>query len=334
MKIPRIIQLPSGNYFCRLRLNGQSIPITEASYDLCEAKARAIKAGAMEIKKLPPSAKTLRVAIDEYINDRYHVLSPSTIRGYRTIQRNRLRSVMDKPIGNVRSWQKAVDDDARVYSPKTVANTWGLVRTVLGEYMAPPKVKLPQKIKSVPKYLRPEEIPLFVKEISKTKYAVPALLALSSMRLSEIKALKWENIPEDPAFIRVAGSVVPGEHNVQCERKQNKTVNSARNVPVLIPELTEALKRERGTGSLMPCHETLLRKMINRTCRKIGAEEVGIHGLRHSFASLAYHVGMPVKIAMEIGGWANESTIMKIYTHIAESDISRYQSEMRDFYAR
>lgn len=330
MKIPKITQLPSGSYFCRLRLNGQSIPITEDTEDLCRAKAIAIKTGI--IKGRSPETTTLRQAIDAYLDDRYHVLSPSTIRGYRTIQRARMASVMDKPIGNVKSWQKAVDNEARIYAPKTVSNTWGLVKTVLADYDLAPRVKLPQKIPSDPRYLTPEQIPAFIDAITKTDYAIPALLALNSLRLSEIKALTWDDISDD--FITVAGSVVPDEHNTQTYRRQNKTAGSTRRVPILIPELRDLLREKRGTGPLMPCHESFLRKQINKVCRQIGAAETSIHGLRHSFASLAYHLKVPVKIAMEIGGWSNEQTIHRIYTHIAQSDIERYSAEFKQFFAR
>ena len=39
MKIPKIERLPSGNYFCRLRLGGESIPITAESDTECERLA-------------------------------------------------------------------------------------------------------------------------------------------------------------------------------------------------------------------------------------------------------------------------------------------------------
>ena len=71
---------------------------------------------------------------------------------------------------------------------------------------------------------------------------------------------------------------------------------------------------------------------INRICKKEGLPEVGVHGLRHSFASLAYHLGVPEKIAMEIGGWANSQTMHKIYTHISKADAERYVTQMSAFF--
>lgn len=330
MKIPKVTQLPSGNWHCYLRIGGQQISVTEATKERCEAKAMAYKTGLMEVKR-HPERKTLSELIDEYLADRYNVLSPSTIRGYRTIQRNRFPSVMHKPLSSVRSWQRVIDDEARRYAPKTVINAWGMVRAVLAEYIDVPRVKLPQKIKSEPKYLRPEQIPAFIREISKTNVAVPALLALSSLRLSEIKALTWEDIPPSAKVIRVSGSVVPDEHNQPVHRRQNKTVSSARTVPILIPALRDMIKNNRGEGSVLTVHETMLRRTINAVCRSIGADEVSVHGLRHSFASLGYHLGVPPKVMMEIGGWSNESTMHGIYTHVAESDLVKYASSIEKF---
>ena len=61
---------------------------------------------------------------------------------------------------------------------------------------------------------------------------------------------------------------------------------------------------------------------------------VGVHGLRHSFASLAslaYHLQIPEQIAMEIGGWSDIGTMRKIYTHIAQQDMERYETKLQDF---
>lgn len=37
---------------------------------------------------------------------------------------------------------------------------------------------------------------------------------------------------------------------------------------------------------------------------------------------------------MEIGGWSDSGTMHKIYTHIAQSDIKRYQAAMGNFYGK
>ena len=67
-------------------------------------------------------------------------------------------------------------------------------------------------------------------------------------------------------------------------------------------------------------------------CEKYGLPLVGIHGLRHSYASLSAHLAIPINVSMRIGGWANDATMRRIYVHVLESDRSKYGKEMADFY--
>lgn len=343
MKVPKARKLKSGNWFIQLRLGGESISITEPNEKDCIRKAQHAKAehlaGLREKRlKVQPgnAAPTLTQAIDNFISARTNTLSPVTIRGYRIIQKNRFQDYMNTPVDKLTNWQKIINQEAAVCSPKTLKNAWGLVRSVLkeatGEY--PPEVKLPSLTPPNKPYLTPQEIKVFVSAVKDTKYAIPCLLGLCSLRASEIQALDWKDIPKDPEFIRVSGAVVPDENNQRVKKKQNKNASSTRNVPVMIPELRTALERERKpTGPVLTIHQNSLRRAIEKICKENGLPNVGIHGLRHSFASLAYHLQIPEKIAMEIGGWSDATTMHKIYTHISKSDINRYKTAMTEFYS-
>ena len=338
MKVPEPRKLKSGTWFIQLRLDGVSVPVTASTARECKRQAELIKAehraGKRRIEHDNASI-TLSDAIDKYISRRSNVLSPLTIRSYRIIQNNRFQSVMDRPLKSIRDWQRVVNAEAKTCAPKTLKNAWGFVRSVVheatGEY--PPEVKLPQVVAGNRAFLTPEQITVFVSAVKDTHYAIPALLALSSLRISEIQALQWEDIPLNPKFIHVQGAVVLDENNAKVRKNTNKNVSSTRNVPVMIPELSAAIKRDRKTnGPVMDMAQNSLRYGVRKICRENDLPDVGIHGLRHSFASLAYHLQIPERIAMEIGGWSDTQTMQKIYTHIAQSDISRYQTEMMDFF--
>lgn len=340
MNVPKARKLSSGNWFIQLRLGGESIPVTAATEKACIREARAIKAeyqaGKRIAKKEIPSL-TLTAAIDAYIKAKSNTLSPSTIRGYRAIQRNNFKTTMPRQIDQIKpsEWQVIVNDEATKCSPKTLRNAYFLVKTVVrfttGDSI--PAVSMPGAVPAHKEFLTPDQIHVFVQAIKDHRYAVPALLALSSLRMSEIAALRWENIPEDPDFIQVSGAVVRDEHDQPTFKKQNKNATSARMVPVLIPELKEAIKRDRQPeGPVLAVTPNRFRDRVNDVCKENGLPKVGIHGLRHSFASLAYHLQMPEKIAMEIGGWADAGTMHRIYTHIAQSDIERYKKAIGQFY--
>jgi len=343
MKVPEPRKLSSGKWFIQLRLGGESISVSDYDKKECVRQAQLIKAEYLAGKRQramepEPESPTLISAIDSYIERRSNTLSPSTLRGYRIIQRTRFQDEMPRRLSDIASkeWQGIINKEAGRCSPKTLKNAWGFLRSVIkdatGSY--PPEVKLPAIPPPDKPFLTPEQIKVFVRAIYDTPYAVAALLALSSLRISEIEALDWKDIPPHPKFIRVAGAVVPDEHNKKIKKQQNKNSTSTRNVPIMIPELAEALERDRKpSGPVMTQNQSSLRRAIRRICESNDLPDVGVHGLRHSFASLAYHLQIPEKIVMEIGGWADATTMHKIYTHIAKSDIERYQTAMMQFYS-
>ena len=134
-------------------------------------------------------------------------------------------------------------------------------------------------------------------------------------------------------IISVKGAVVPNEHHQYVKKKENKNQTSRREVPIMIPQLLDALKAaDKRNPDVVPYHPRTIQNAVNRICKEAGLPEVGTHGLRHSFASLAYHLNMPEKIAMQIGGWSNDATMRKIYTHVSKKDVISYQNAMSAFY--
>ena len=133
MKVPEPRKLKSGTWFIQLRLDGVSVPVTASTAKECKHQAELIKAEHNTGKRAVERAKpTLSVAIDKYIEKRKNVLSPSTIDGYKRIQRNRFKGMMDEPI-TADGWQEAVNEEARDASPKTVRNAYRFIVSVLTE---------------------------------------------------------------------------------------------------------------------------------------------------------------------------------------------------------
>lgn len=345
MTVPKPRRLSSGNYFIQMRLGGESVSVTAPTSKECTREASYIKAEYLAGKRAPKQEPveevklpTLSSLIDQYINSKSNTLSPSTVRGYRAIQKNRFKATMERSVSDITEdeWQSITNKEAALCSPKTLKNSFAFIRTVLQSEakIKIPEVTLPGSVSNETAFLTPDEIKLFVEAVKDTKYAIPTLLALSSLRISEIYALQWENIAKNPKFVRVAGAVVLDEDHRFTKKKQNKNSSSTRNVPIFIPELAAAIERDRQpSGRVVTMKQNTLRLGIHKICKEAGITDVTVHGLRHSFASLAYHLRIPERIAMEIGGWANINTMQKVYTHIAKSDISRYQTELQNFYS-
>lgn len=336
MKVPEPRKLKSGTWFIQLRLGGVSIPVSASSAKECKRRATLIKAehGVLG-RPLRDSTPILRSAIDRYIADKANTLSPSTIRGYRTIQRSYIQDAMDEPIQLI-NWQREMNNMAKTYAPKTVKNTWRFVCSVLRYHgIEPPKVLLPQLVNQAHPFLEPEQITSFIAAINGKPCEIPALLALHSLRRSEIMALTWDKINLKRQSITVSGAAVFDEAQQLIVKHSNKNSASARTIPIMIPALMDALNGiEPKTGRIVTCNPNTIWAQINRVCRAEGLPEIGVHGLRHSFASLAYHLGLSERETMEIGGWSDTQTMHRIYTHLAQSDRLNAQNKLHQFFLK
>lgn len=330
IRVPAPRQLPSGRWYIQLRAERQSI--TEDTEELCLSKARAIRAGWLA-KQKTKTGITLREAIDQYIDRRSNVLSPSTIRGYTKIRDHRFAGVMDAELVDGMDWQKICNIEAKIVHAKTLKNAWGLIAAVLKDQNIPvPTVRLPQVIRSEKKWLTPEQIKIFIPALQGQDVAIPAMMALCSLRRSEILAVTWDDIDPKCEQIRVSGAMVVNKDGQFTVKKENKNTTSARIVPILMPELSDLLRRSRSAGPVVTMHPNTIHDKINRICRQFELPEVGTHGLRHSFASLAHHLGVPEREAMRIGGWADRDTMHRIYIHLSEADKIKESTRLKAFF--
>lgn len=337
LKVPKARQLPSGKWFIQLRIDGQSISITENTEREAIAKARAIKDGIIQYKKIPLADKTLGEAVDLWLEDNEHRLSPSTVRGYAACRKNGFPSLMRMRCGqiNAKTIATAINQECRNYSAKTVTNRWRFLAQVLewatGERFDP---SLPQVVVEPPEFLDKGDLDKFLKTIHGQKVEIMALLALSSLRRSEIAALNWDrgDIDLKNRWIHVRGAMVPDKENQFVTKDTNKNSKSRRDVPIIDP-LYEALSAVKNKqGRVVPQHPDGMLKRINCACRKAGVPEVGCHGLRHSFASLCHILNVPPQVAMEIGGWSDRATMDRIYTHVSRRDKSAYENAFTDYF--
>lgn len=287
----------------------------------------------MEVKlgnTKPVSAVTVGEAIEQYISERENILSPSTIRGYRIIQRNRFQSIQHLKISAVKNWQKVVNEEAKICAPKTLKNAWLFLVSVLHQQGAEVgKVALPAIPKSTHPFLDYEQIKTFMAAVEGTEIEIPCLLALHGFRCSEMLPMTKESKVGN--LLVMNGTMVPDQDNNFVYKQTAKNETSNRSVPIIIPRLAELI--DATDGPLVKMHPNALRKAINRACEKNGLPEVGIHGLRHSFASLCYHLGLSEMQTMELGGWKDASTMRKIYTHLAQQDKNRSVKVLTDFFA-
>lgn len=331
MRTPTAVMLKSGSWRCQVCVNGTRIQFVCETKEEAEKKALLAKLSADTVKDTVVMEKiTVGDAITRYIDQRANVLSPSTIKSYRSMRKYRFQDVMDRPITDNINWQLVINDEADEVTAKTVKNAWGLVSAVLEEYgISAGKIRLPQVIKKEHLFLEPDQIKELIKAIEGHKYEIGYLLCLHGLRRSEMLAVEKKDVSN--GYIHVNGSIVYDDNGVLVQKETNKNVSSKRNVPVIIPRLQE-LADASDDGILCPYPPSTIGDPLDTVCKHAGLPIIRLHGLRHSFVSLCYHLGISELQCMEFGGYSDINVMRKIYTHLASADRKAAENKLKDFF--
>ena len=276
---------------------------------------------------------TLNQAVDEYIILKSNILSPSTIRGYRQIQRNSLSEIINLPIGKIDedTIQHQINGNAAKYSSKSVKNQYGLISVVLKRYgVVLENVALPPKEKAAYSVPTIDDITKILEAIKGHPYELQFLCALwLGMRQSEIAGLKWENY--NGKSILIKGAKVFDEKNKLVDRSINKSFAGTREIflsKYLIAKF-ENIKRPKGF-----IFETTPRQ-ISMAFSKLLADNAlphfRVHDLRHANASLMLYLNVPDKYAMERLGQNTANVLKNIYQHTYEKEKQRVDDMLNSF---
>ena len=339
---PRPSQLPSGMWRCQVTHEGKRMSITDADPFVAHAKAVALKANALD-EKHQKQTKTISLqdAIMDYIENRTEVLSPATVRGYHVILNNRFPSLMKMQIRNIDedAIQEAINEDAKKASYKTLRNAVGLVLAVVTRYK-PINAKLlrfPQRQKKEHAYLDGDQIVKLIFACEGDYAEIPILLGLwLGMRRSEIMGLQWESIDFEKSKIHVNHSLVFDKDDNPIIKKTMKTETSNRvlDCPLYILQKLEARQPDpaKRHGQIFKMGINTPYENLERICKREGIPFVGIHGLRHTNASVMLSLGIVDKIAMARGGWSSKETMERVYQHLFSADKSAADNMINQYF--
>jgi integrase len=191
-------------------------------------------------------------------------------------------------------------------------------------------VNLPQNPKSERPWLDYEQVKTFCKAVQGKDCELAALLALNGLRRSEILHLSADDVDLKSGIIHVRGATVFSPSGAMVDKATNKNRSSTRDVFIIIPRLNELIRGKKGR--LITTHPNTLHSQINSVCRKNKLPEVGFHGLRHSYISLGFHLGVQdLTIASEVGH-STVQTTQNVYRHLAEQDRKAEIERMKQFF--
>lgn len=320
LKNPTPVQLPSGSWRCQVMVNGQRISVVDQDPAVAHAKALALKTGLIESTKKEKKI-TVNDAIEEYAKAGAGVLSPSTIRGYDCMRRHRFQGLMHRDVHSLTRLdiQSAVSAEAKRLSPKTVANAWGLLRSVLKDYNVNiTGIKLPQKIKKKKEYLSAGEIVKLIDAAVGDPCELPIVMAVwLGLRRSEIAGLCWDCIDLENSTVTIRRTMVPDKENKWILKDGAKNEGSQRTVRC--PEYIMSKLREQyhgQTGRVFTDHPDTIRRHVHAICKRAGIKDTTVHGLRHANAAVMIALGVVDKYAMARNGWTSDYTFKQIYGYV------------------
>lgn len=324
-------KLPSGSWRCQVfshyeYVDGKKKRMYESFTAPTKREAEMLAATWSYDRKQRPEDITIGKAIDQYIDSKRGVLSPSTIVGYNTC-RKRFEPIAnlklkDVKTSNIQPW---VSEMSSRLSQKTVQNTFGLLTAVL-DYYSPGtsvKVKLPPKEKKFYDLPSDEDIQTLLEYTKGTELWTAIMLArYYSLRRSEICALAPSDLVGN--ILTIHRATVLDENGVYVTKEIPKTYGSFRYVLIDDP-LLSALQ----DGLFVGYHPGTLSDRFHAALKASGVKPFNFHLLRHMFATKAAMNGIPDFFTAQIGGWEQNSAVLKgIYQNVRDSDLREKMKEM------
>ena len=313
-------KLPSGNYRVQAKSGGVTKSFTGPNKKLVEAEAKKWQAG---LSSQVSEVITLEKAYERYISAKEEVLSPSTIRAYRSMTKTNFKELMPLKIDCItdEQIQRAVNFLAATTTPKTVRNNYGLLTAVL-EMFNPyykPRARLPQKVKNEIYVPTKDDILKLLSITQGTKYYTAILLAaFCGMREGEICALTSDDVCGNK--ITINKSMVRFS-NGEWGTKPPKSFSGNRTTEA--PDIViEAIKDINGR--LVDCTPHSLSNGFRRILSKNNFPKFRFHDLRHFYISELFDLGLPEKYIIAQVGHSSSNITKAVYDHVSKAKQSAY----------
>lgn len=225
-------------------------------------------------------------------------------------------------------------------SSNTVIKHYVLLTTALGlaarlevlDRSPMDRVTPPKRQESHYRFYTPGQLQLLFSAVEGTMLELPVkLAAYLGLRRSEICGLRWENVDLEAGLLSIRE--VRTEVGGVVVLKGPKTRSSVRRLGIAgLRDLQQVLARERARrpnagpkdwvvlreDGKAPMPDQLTRDLL-RVVRRYHLPPISLHGLRHSFASVANSQGVPMFDISRTLGHSSLAVTSNIYTHLFDN---------------
>lgn len=327
-------QLPSGRI--RIRVydsdTGKYKSFTGATKAEAEAKANEWRQG----RRCLDENITIAGACEGYIDIKKGVLSPSTITGYQTALRRVQRyPIARAAINDVKTieLQRFISQMAKDVSPKSVANTYGLVSAALKMYLpnADFNITLPSKQKVKLYIPTAADVQKLLDSCDTPELKLAILFAaVGTMRRGEACAVTFSDIDKTRCAINVDKAYVKVD-NSKWEIKSTKTYESTRVIQMPEDVILLISSLDRKLGPVLGMNPDQLYDRFCQALNRSGLPHFRYHDLRHFAASQLHAAGVPERYIEAMGGWKPGSNVLKrVYENVMDDELLRLRAEYLD----
>lgn len=339
MKIATARKQPSGNWKILVYsgiVNGKRKYQSFTAPTKREAEYRAAQY-LHSVGKATQEDMTVGEAIDRYIESKSNVLSPATVKCYKSIRKHDMTAVEKLTLSRltqevVQRWAGELSQD---HTPKTVANAHGLLSAVLGKYKPGLELAtlLPQAKPKKPFVPTQKQVLALLENSRGTLSELPVhLAAMMGLRRSEICGLTWDDVDMERRQIEIRHAVVVDEDN-NSVRKAPKSESGYRTleIPPAVYEILEARRAEGGP--LITFKPPAVTSSFIRLRDRVGVPKMRFHDLRHYYASVMLALGIPDKYAMQRMGHATDKMLKTVYQHLLEEKDRDVSDKIAGYFA-
>lgn len=318
-------KLSSGTWFIQTQVKGKRRSFSAPTRAEVIRKATEYKLTAVDAPSAPVGA-----LIDQYIDAKRNVLSPSTVTGYQNIRKYAFERLMETPARDLTSErvQTEVNLMSVDHSPKSVRNAYGLLTAALALF-APDirlRVTLPQNEPMTYNVLTTEQIYTMIDYASENLKTAIMLAAFCGLRRGEIAALTSDDINGNMIHVNKSAVLKDG---IQIN-KTPKTYTSDRYVPA--PDFViEHIKGK--TGRVCPIALNSITRRYQELRDKLGYKG-RFHDLRHYYASALHAVGVRDEYIMKFGGWKSDGVLKAVYRGTLDDFEAAAAEKATDFFEK
>lgn len=288
-----------------------------------------------------PATMTVNEALDEYLARGARRWQGGTYATYMQRTDKHIRPALGGEkiaaldTGRIQRWVDGLD---RTLSPNTVASAHTVLIGALAECVRdglltvnPARgVRLPvasREPRPVWSAAQVKRVLTFLADTPKW-YAVYLLALSTGMRPGELRALQWRDIDLDAGAVTVRRTVTKSDGGGAAIRESTKSGRSR--VVALTAPCVEALTFWRMQGTplyvfgtdLSPLRATKWDAKHRTIIARTGVNDITLHGLRHTAATLLLEKGTHPKIVADMLGHTGIRITLDIYSHV-DGDMQR-----------